>query len=65
MTPLLRLIRNNSGEWEERRFFNSFTIYTVRGTNATDTDITYLRNHGTFPTVGAACYVPYVKTLVR
>ena len=65
MNPLLRLVRNDSGEWEERRFFNSFTIRTVRGTPAINTDITYLRNHGTFPPVGAVCYVPYVKTLVR
>ena len=65
MTPLLRLVRNDSGEWEERRFFNSFTIRTVRGTNATTLDAKYLKAHGTFPTVGAVSYMPYVKTLVR
>ena len=65
MKPLLRLVRNNSGEWEERRFFNSFTIRTVRGTNATAQDIRYLQAHSTFPTVGAVSYMPYVKTLAH
>ena len=65
MKPLLRLVRNNSGEWEERRFFNSFTIRTVRDANAIAQDIRYLQAHGTFPTVGAVSYMPYVKTLVH
>ena len=65
MTPLLRLVRNNSGEWEERRFFNSFTIRTVRDANAIAQDIRYLQAHSTFPTVGAVSYMPYVKTLAH
>ena len=64
MTPLLRLVRNNSGEWEERRFFNSFTIRTVRDANAIAQDIRYLQAQAPSLRLVNVGYMPY-KTLVQ
>ena len=63
MNPMIKLVRTDHGDWEERRFFSAITVRTVTGSNALEQDTRYLQHHTHFPSVGAVTYAPYVELL--
>ena len=63
MNPLVKLLRTNHGDWEERRFLNAIAVRTVTGWKAIERDIEYLKAHGIFPSTGDVTYVPYIKLI--